>query len=55
MKWYHLAIMGAMGAGASYMLFKDRLGGFTAAASGAAVTSLAVLAFQPGGWFRSEA
>lgn len=53
MKWYHIAIVGALGAGSAYMLLKDRFGGAQAAIGGAAVTSLAVLAFRPGGWLRS--
>lgn len=54
-KWYHIAIIGALGAATSYMLLKDRLGGLPAAATGAAATSFVALAFRPGGWFRSDA
>ena len=54
LRWWHLGIMGGIGAGSGYALFKDRLGAFPSAGIGAAGTILTVLAFRPGGWLRSS-
>lgn len=54
LKWWHLAIMGGMGAGGGYLVFKDKIGKYPSAAGGALATVLTVLAFRPGGWLRSS-
>ena len=55
LKWWHMAIMGGMGAAGGYLMLKDRWGKVPSAGAGAAATLLTVLAFRPGGWLRSTA
>ena len=54
LKWWHIAIMGGMGAGGGYLMLKDKIGKYPSAAGGALATVLTVLAFRPGGWLRSS-
>ena len=52
LKWWHKVTIGALGAGAGYMLLKNRMSTPAAVGVGAAVAVIPVLAFAPGGWFR---
>ena len=46
------ALLAALGAGAGYLLLRDKIGTVGSLAAGGATTLVAVMAFEPGGWLR---
>lgn len=52
MKVVTYAAVTGLGAGAGYLLFKNKIGTLGSIAAGGAVALVSVMAFAPGGWLR---